>query len=448
MSDKDMIAKARKAMAAGASNATQVGAKIGVNRHVALRLMRKVKAEIELENARNGNLPVLTGVPAGLSFYDGAKHLLAIAKSLDEVMELADTAAAMAEYRRRAKDRQLQIDATEIVILAERRLGQMLASTDRHPPGRNRKGTENSSAPEPNDPPTLKALGIDKKLSSRAQKLASLSERAIEARLKARREGIERDNDRITASLLKQKSGSTPRARDRAEPDDSADFFPTPPWATRALIEYVFRHAGFWHYGDMIDAKYWEPACGEGHMSEVLSEYFREGLATDVHEYSHGNELQDFLADGLIVSGFDWIITNPPFKNGMAEKFTLRALDLAREGVAMFVSLQFLESIGRYEQVFKDRPPTIIAFFAERVPICKGRWDPDASSDAAYIWLVWIKDHAPMAPMWIPPGCRGRLTKPSDRERFAAWSLPKKEDGENDPPHDPETGVLETEAAE
>ena len=49
----------------------------------------------------------------------------------------------------------------------------------------------------------------------------------------------------------------------RQEPDASLDFFPTPPWATRALIEHVLTNLQVWSIGD---AKFWEPACGEGHM--------------------------------------------------------------------------------------------------------------------------------------------------------------------------------------
>lgn len=53
----------------------------------------------------------------------------------------------------------------------------------------------------------------------------------------------------------------------RIEPIDSLDFFPTPPWAVRALMEHVTggRHS-------LEDAL--EPAAGMGHMARTLSEYF------------------------------------------------------------------------------------------------------------------------------------------------------------------------------
>jgi hypothetical protein len=157
-------------------------------------------------------------------------------------------------------------------------------------------------------------------------------------------------------------------------------------------------------------------------MAEVLREYCDDVSASDLFEYDYGKPGVNFLNDESCNP--DWIITNPPFDK--AQDFVLRALGLAHKGVAMFVRLQWLETIGRYEAIFKDNPPTLIAFFAERMPIREGRWDPDCSTAMAYIWLVWIKDEKPRAPFWIPPGCREALSRPDDRERFTAHPVIRK----------------------
>jgi hypothetical protein len=206
----------------------------------------------------------------------------------------------------------------------------------------------------------------------------------------------------------------------RQEANDSLDFFPTPPWATRALIERVFPHLE--HAGHCKWQTVWEPACGEGHMAEVLTEYFKIVAASDVYYYGYGG-IADFLKS--TPAPVDWIITNPPFGE-LGEAFVLRALDHAGTGIAMFMRVQWLDSIGRYERIFKDKPPTLIAFFAERVNLCKGRWDPEGSTATAYMWLVWIKGAEPRAPFWIPPGCREALTKPDDVERFTAHPVKRK----------------------
>lgn len=204
----------------------------------------------------------------------------------------------------------------------------------------------------------------------------------------------------------------------RQEAIDSLDYFPTPPWSTRALLDVVLPHLGVTSF---VTA--WEPACGEGHMAEVLRETFARVHASDVYDYGYGDEVRDFLgdweADGPPVDA-DWIITNPPYHN-QALAFVKRALDLSRLGAAVFVRSQWaVEGIERYARLFSRRPPTVCAFFTERVPLCKGRWDPNGSTATAYCWLVWLHGAAPRPTFWIPPGQRVRLTKPDDRARFTA----------------------------
>lgn len=208
-------------------------------------------------------------------------------------------------------------------------------------------------------------------------------------------------------------------AHSRVEPAESLDFFPTPPWATRALIERVFVHLERRNHCQFQVC--WEPACGEGHMAEPLKEYFREVVASDVKDYCYGDHTVDFLQCEQLARKYDadWIITNPPFGEN-TDKFILKALDMAGTGVAMLVRLQCLETVGRYEKIFRDTPPTLISFFVERVPMHKGRWEPDGDTMTAYIWLTWIKGAKPQAPFWIPPGCREALTRPEDAARFGA----------------------------
>ena len=67
----------------------------------------------------------------------------------------------------------------------------------------------------------------------------------------------------------------------RSEPADGLDLFCTPPWATRALVACVLRPRMWWVPHDQV----WEPACGLGHMSAVLSEEYAAVLATDVFDY-------------------------------------------------------------------------------------------------------------------------------------------------------------------
>lgn len=195
----------------------------------------------------------------------------------------------------------------------------------------------------------------------------------------------------------------------RIEPRDSLDDFPTPPWATRALCERLEQFSLLSHQD------VWEPACGRGHMSRPLEEYFGQVMASDIHDYGFGG-VGDFLQPGDF--SVDWIITNPPFR--LAEQFVETALGRARIGVAMFVRTAFLESVGRHANLFSRHRPWAVMQFTERVPLHKGRLVEKGSTATAYCWIVWMKTNPAVTRFeWIAP-CRRRLERPGDYEQAAA----------------------------
>jgi hypothetical protein len=191
----------------------------------------------------------------------------------------------------------------------------------------------------------------------------------------------------------------------RFEPKDSPDDFPTPPWATRALLEHVINGENFAKLSCL------EPACGAGHMAKVLKDYFGDVRCSDAHAYGYG-PVRDFLTYPFETNAVDWVITNPPFRLG--EEFVLRALEVARRGVAILARTVFLESAGRYNDIFMEDPPTKFAQFVERVPMVKGRLDIKASTATGYAWFVWEQSsNSEPRLMWVPP-CRKQLERRSD----------------------------------
>lgn len=195
----------------------------------------------------------------------------------------------------------------------------------------------------------------------------------------------------------------------RVEAKDSPDDFPTPPWATRALLEHVLPDKKC-----LSEQQCLEPACGAGHMAKVLNGYFSEVECSDAFSYGYG-KVRDFITQPYRKATFDWVITNPPFR--LAEEFLMLSLEAARIGVAILARTVFLESVGRYNTIFQTKPPTIFAQFVERVPMVRGRLDDKATTATGYAWFVWDKRGSGAAPQlaWVPP-CRRKLERPGDYE--------------------------------
>ncbi len=207
----------------------------------------------------------------------------------------------------------------------------------------------------------------------------------------------------------------------RQPTQDVEDFFPTAPWGARAAGEII-------RFLDPKARDVWENACGAGHMVHGLKDYFPTVHASDAYPYD-GNAIFDFLGAAPPPVTAQWIVTNPPFAE--AEAFIRRSYEQATRGVAILGRVGLLESIGRHSLLYRDCPLTVFAPFSERLPLAKGRWDPDLSSAAFYAWFFWLKpvlrprrfmaringEYFP-ATMPIAPGTEARLTHANDARLF------------------------------
>ena len=162
-----------------------------------------------------------------LALFSVAKEALAEAVKVDEVKDVRDQAERIRLYGQQANDRSIIADATEIIMRAERRLGELLRSA--HETGQlgigrpARSNIEEGEAAPEDEPPaeapprrvTLKEAGISKKLSTRSQKFASVPETAFEAALLTAREKI-MSGGAVVVNPLKDLSTAEKKARRRA----------------------------------------------------------------------------------------------------------------------------------------------------------------------------------------------------------------------------------------
>lgn len=205
---------------------------------------------------------------------------------------------------------------------------------------------------------------------------------------------------------MKYENISTAVRQRRIEPHHSLDDYPTPPWATRALCEWLLAE------GFSIDTHtVREPAANRGHMVRPLREYFAHVEPSDIEDYGAGFPTHDYLEMRAPIPT-DWTITNPPFRLG--EGFAHRAIESSRTGCALIVRSAFTEGKGRHRDLFGPYPPRAILQFTERVVMVKGRLEPKKTSATAYSWIVWTPGWIGRTEFhWIAP-CRKRLERADD----------------------------------
>jgi hypothetical protein len=128
---------------------------------------------------------------AALTRYDDVCRSLQELNRVDEAKEIVDKAAAMLEYARRAKDRELIGYATNVCMRAQIRAGELLAEMGERGERDAGKGGDRKSQSQ-TATVKLSDLGVTKNQSSRWQKLAALPKDKQEAKIRAVKEKTER----------------------------------------------------------------------------------------------------------------------------------------------------------------------------------------------------------------------------------------------------------------
>ena len=161
------------------------------------------------------------------------------------------------------------------------------------------------------------------------------------------------------------------------------DYYATEPKAVELLLEQ-----------ERFSSWVWEPACGEGHISEVLKGHGYDVFSSDLIDRGYKDAvIRDFFDTVQNYEARD-IITNPPYK--YAKDFVEHALNISPDGtkVAMFLKVQFLEGKER-RKLFEKYPPKVIYVASGRLLCAKNgefeKMRQGGGSAVAYAWFVWEK---------------------------------------------------------
>lgn len=157
------------------------------------------------------------------------------------------------------------------------------------------------------------------------------------------------------------------------------DYYATDPRAMADLLRY-----------ENFNRKIWEPACGEGNLSEVLKMHGHQVFSTDLIDRGYQDETLDFLTTERKWDGD--IITNPPFK--YTTEFILKGLDALQMGgkLALFLKINYLTGKARYREIYGKFPPYRVYVFTGRRGASKNNAPEGFKNNAMdFCWMIWEK---------------------------------------------------------
>jgi hypothetical protein len=164
------------------------------------------------------------------------------------------------------------------------------------------------------------------------------------------------------------------------------DFYPTPAWVIEALAEHV----------ELAGMRIWEPACGDGRMSEALKAAGASVYSTDIEDrgYAGLDAVFDFLVARPAPALFKKIVTNPPYgeDNKTAVKFVERGLQHIGSGGSLALLLpNDFDSAKSRRHLFAD----CLDFVAKIVLTRRIKWfepppgERNKSPKENHAWFLW-----------------------------------------------------------
>lgn len=176
-------------------------------------------------------------------------------------------------------------------------------------------------------------------------------------------------------------------AINRKEDREINDYYKTDPKALEVFLDKLEED------GVKLNENVWECACGDCGLSDVLNKRGYMVFSTDI--VNRGSMLQHLTIDFFKMND-TWegdILTNPPYS--MATEFVKHSLNLVKDGayVIMFLKIQFLESQGRYDELFSQGNLRYVYVNSNRYNTAKnGDFAKYKSAPAlCYCWFIFQK---------------------------------------------------------
>lgn len=153
----------------------------------------------------------------------------------------------------------------------------------------------------------------------------------------------------------------------------------------------------------------WEPACGNGAISQILIDAGHEVLSTDLNDWSYGLSGQDFLVSTSAPVAN--IVTNPPYN--ISRPFIYHALSLFEKKLCLLLPLANLAR-ATLRDAFSHPSFARVWIFSPR--LAPGTFDKTGRASTGVFdvaWMVWDQAKTSGNPTidWLrPPQHRKQTT--------------------------------------
>lgn len=179
-----------------------------------------------------------------------------------------------------------------------------------------------------------------------------------------------------------------------------SDFYPTPADATFAMLKLLGNRR----------LHIWEPACGDGSMSDVLLAQGHKVTATDLRHSSYGTGGRDFLGPHATSWNVDAIITNPPFD--LSWDFVKRALATGVPTVAMMLKDDFWSASTRSHIFYGTARPHFVCPLTWRPAFLESERGKNPRMNVQWsVWLPGVAEKTQFLPLARPRGFTHQWSK-------------------------------------
>ena len=124
---------------------------------------------------------------------------------------------------------------------------------------------------------------------------------------------------------------------------------------------------------------------GGGELVNELNRLGYDCIGSDKYDRGFGDVGVDFFDCKHQFNGS--IITNPPYS--FINDWIVHSLELAKNKVYIFGRIQTIETIGRYNRIFKHNKPVWICPFVKRIKCYPNGDITNRGSAVCYAWFIW-----------------------------------------------------------